>query len=79
VYSVSFDKDKKSWIQAIETDALSWDYHVSELKGWESQTASLYKIRSIPSNLLIDGKGIILEKNLRGEQLLETLQTYLKN
>lgn len=78
VYSVSLDKEKQAWVAAIDKDKLSWDSHVSDLKGWEAQAAKTYSINSIPSNLLIDGKGIILAKNLRGEQLAQTLQLYLK-
>ena len=78
IFSVSLDKERHAWIKAIEDDNLSWTYHVSDLKGWGAQAAAIYKINSIPSNLLIDGNGIILAKNLRGEQLALTLQTYLK-
>ena len=78
VYSVSLDKKKQAWIKAIDDDELSWEYHVSELLGWEAQAAIIYNIQSIPSNFLIDGNGIILAKNLRGKQLSLTLQTYLK-
>lgn len=78
VYSISLDKEHQAWTKAIEDDELSWEYHVSDLKGWEAQAALIYNISSIPSNLLIDSNGIILAKNLRGEQLALTLQTYLK-
>lgn len=69
VYSVSLDKNKNGWIGAIKSDNLSWDYHVSDLKGWESEAASLYEVRAIPSNFLIDGDGVILARNLRGSAL----------
>jgi thiol-disulfide isomerase/thioredoxin len=78
VYSVSLDKEKQAWLKAIEQDELSWETHVSDLKGWKAQAAIIYNIRSIPSNLLIDGNGIILAKNLRGSQLSSTLRNFLK-
>ena len=34
----------------------------------------LYKIEAIPFNLLLDRDGRILETNLRGDQLLRTLE-----
>lgn len=79
VFSVSLDKEKQAWINAIAEDELVWEYHVSDLKGWEAQPALTYNIEAIPSNLLIDGEGIILAKNLRGDQLSATLNMYLKN
>lgn len=78
VYSVSLDKERQAWIAAIEEDELSWEYHVSDLTGRNAQAAAIYKIKSIPSNVLIDGDGTILAKNIRGQQLSAILQTYLK-
>lgn len=78
IYSVSLDKDFNAWREGIRTDKLGWDYHVSDLKGWDAAPASLYQVTSIPANLLINGEGVILAKNLRGESLEHTLQQYLK-
>lgn len=78
IYSVSFDKKKEAWTEAIAADSLAWPYHVSDLKGWEAEASYIYEISAIPSNVLIDGEGIILAKNLRGEDLIHTLDT-LKN
>lgn len=66
VYSVSLDQLKDNWVKAIKQDKLIWPNHVSDLKAWQSEAASLYRINSIPMNILIDGDGIILGKNLRG-------------
>lgn len=78
VYSVSCDREKKAWVEAIERDQLIWEYHVSDLKGWEAEATYIYNISSIPSNVLIDGDGIILAWNLRGEQLTQKLDSLLE-
>lgn len=69
VYSVSLDADKDRWVDAIQRDNLDWHYHVSDLKYWNSVPAAMYQVRSIPSNFLLDGNGVIVAKNLRGPQL----------
>lgn len=69
IYSVSLDKTKVQWEKAITQDKLLWKYHVSDLKGWRSAAAKIYGVGSIPANVLIDGNGIILAKNLRGINL----------
>ena len=69
VFSVSLDKDKGRWTQAIAKDNLTWGNHVSDLRGWSSSAAALYAVRSIPSTFLIDQNGVIVNKNLRGHQL----------
>lgn len=60
---------KFEWMNAIKADGLKWNNHVSELKGWNSKVHKRFNIRSIPSNLLIDKNGIIVAKNLRGNDL----------
>ena len=77
IYSVSLDGDKNRWVQAIEKDKLEWPYHVSDLKKWNSAAAYTYRVPSIPSNYLIDGDGIIVAKNLRGQRLAITLESQL--
>jgi peroxiredoxin len=77
VLGVSLDQDKTSWTQAIAADKLTWT-HVSDLKYWSNEVAQLYRIQSIPANLLIDPTGKIIGKDLRGEELLQKLATILK-
>lgn len=78
IYSVSLDKNKKAWIEAIKADNLTWENHVSDLKGWYSMPAQKYGVRSIPSNFLIDENGKIVAKNLRGPKLESVLEQLLK-
>ncbi len=78
VYSVSLDKSMDRWTEAIQKDKLEWPYHVSDLMGWNAEAAKIYAVNAIPSNYLIDGYGIILAKNLRGEALHQKLLDLLK-
>ena len=65
---------KEDWKTAIEEDGLVWKNHGSELKGWNTEAAKLYHINSIPSNFLIDEKGTILAKDLKGPALYATIK-----
>ena len=78
IFSVSLDKSGENWREAIEKDNLSWT-HVSDLLHWDSEPAKLYGIRAIPSNYLINDQGVIVAKNLRGEDLEKTLDDLLRN
>lgn len=78
IYSVSLDKNKERWIQAIKQDTLEWPNHVSDLKGWQSLAAKKYGVRGIPDNFLIDGNGIIVAKRLRGDNLKISLEKQVK-
>ena len=69
IYSVSLDKKFSSWLKAMTDDKLFWEYHVSDLKGWQSDGAAIYGVRSIPQTFIVDGNGVIVAKNLKGEDL----------
>ncbi|PBQ33151.1 alkyl hydroperoxide reductase [Sphingobacteriaceae bacterium] len=73
IYSVSLDGNADAWKRAIVKDGLIWSNHVSDLMGWGSEAAAKYRINSIPGNFLINEKGIIINKNLRGEDLITAL------
>tara|TARA_B100000161_G_scaffold230953_1_gene178480 strand:+ start:147 stop:605 length:459 start_codon:yes stop_codon:yes gene_type:complete len=79
VYSVSLDKKFSSWLKAMTDDKLFWEYHVSELKGWQSEGAALYGVRSIPQTFIVDGNGIIVAINLKGEDLNNFLNSKKQN
>ena len=74
VFSLSLDSKQDAWVKAINQDQLFWEYHVSDLGGWQSEGSKRYGIRSIPSNVLIDGKGIIIAHNLKGPALHQFLE-----
>jgi peroxiredoxin len=78
VLGVSLDRGKEAWLKAIKDDGLAWT-HVSDLKFWGNEAALLYKISSIPQNILIDPEGKIVAKNLRGDELEQVLKEVLKS
>lgn len=67
----ALDAQKQRWEQAIQQDGLSWPYHVSDLKKWESAAGRLYGVSSIPRTFLIDREGNIAAVNLRGAAQIE--------
>jgi thiol-disulfide isomerase/thioredoxin len=78
IYSVSLDNNRDAWLSGIEDDRLIWETHVSDLNGWNSVPAAMYQVRSIPASFLIDGDGVIIARNLRGDLISEALYRYLK-
>jgi peroxiredoxin len=77
VLGVSLDKDKASWIKAIEEDKLAWQ-HISDLKYWNSAAVALYGFEGIPYNVLVDPQGKIIATNLRGNDLEMKLGELIK-
>ena len=69
---------KEDWLTAVMDDGLVWESHGSELKGWDSEVVKQYHVNSIPSNFLIDEKGIIIAKDLKGPALYATIKRLTK-
>ena len=79
ILSVSLDRsgDRDKWLTAIHTDHLAWT-QVSDLEFWNNAVAREYGISSIPQNFLIDPRGNIIGKNIRGDELGKKLAEIYK-
>lgn len=76
VFAVSLDINKNNWTKEIKKGNLNW-VHVSDLKGDQSEASLIYGIMGIPDNFLIDANGVIIGRNLRGDQLNQALEKAL--
>lgn len=75
ILQVSVDDNEQEWHRQIE--GLEWK-HVSDLNRWESPVVDLYEVERIPSNFLLDPGGVIIAKDVFGEEIEATLEKYLK-
>ena len=76
ILGVSLDRNRDKWIEAIDKDDLTWN-HVSDLQYWSNAAAKLYGVNLIPANVLLDPEGIIIGRNLKGEDLQLELEGIL--
>ena len=72
VVGVSFDSNAAAWKSAVKRLGMTWP-QISDLKGWGSAASAAYGVMSIPSNVLLDPEGRIIDSDLRGERLLSRL------
>ncbi|MGF7079304.1 redoxin domain-containing protein [Mucilaginibacter sp. UYCu711] len=77
IIGISLDDKKEPWVNAIAHDGLPW-VQVSDLKGFKNEVALQYGIDAIPQNILVDPTGVVIAKNLRGDELLTKLSTLVK-
>ncbi len=76
ILGVSLDRTRDEWSKAVAADSLTWT-QVSDLQYWNNKAAKLYSVTSIPANFLLDRDGIIIAKNLRGEELENVIMKHL--
>lgn len=77
VYQVALDTSKPAWITAVQEQRLEW-ISVSDLRGRASAAVTLYNIRKLPANFLIDKSGNIVAKDIYGKSLEQKLEELTK-
>lgn len=68
IIGISLDKDQEKLASFTKEKNMPWAQYFDGL-GWENKLAVKYGIDSIPATFLLDGKGVIIGKDLRGEEL----------
>ncbi len=76
IYGISFDTDHNKWVRCIEDRGLNW-IHVSDVNRFDNQACRDYAIEAIPSNVLLDGNGTVIAKQLFGDDLYAKLAELL--
>jgi len=76
IFGVAAETQKSQWLDAIEKDQLPW-INVTDLNGDKNKAALIYNVSYYPTNFLIDSKGIIVGKDLKGDKLRAKLKELL--
>lgn len=77
IVGISLDETKAAWLNAVKHDGMPW-IQVSDLKGFKTEIAVKYGISAIPQNFLINPEGVIIAKDLRGENVNEKIAAFIK-
>lgn len=75
IIGISIEKNEDHWKLAIENDKLPW-INLSNLKGWDKVSEN-YGVKAIPQNFLLDPYGVIIDKNIEPEHLIDKLDKIL--
>ena len=76
IVGISLDQNKTSMENYVKSAGMEWRHHFDG-KGWQNGVAMLYKVRFIPATYLIDKKGKIRYRSLRGRQLEDAVKKLL--
>ncbi len=79
ICSISIDRDPLRWQTFVARNQMLWTNAIDLPAEGGNSAAETYGLQSIPCNFLISPDGIIVARNLRGEDLLRELETRLEN
>ena len=68
IIGISLDGDRETLTSFIKRYDVTWPQFFDG-KAWENKLSTKYGVRSIPATYLLDGDGMIIGKNLRGDAL----------
>lgn len=77
IVSISLDYDKEAWLKASDRDTTQW-IQLCDFKGWENTLIKDQGITNLPSNLLLNKDKRIIDKDIRGQELIDKIKQLLK-
>ena len=75
IIGISIDKNRERWLNAIESDNLPWT-NLSNLNGWD-EVSTIYGVKAVPQNFLINPNGVIIDKNIDTDIMINKLSNIL--
>jgi len=76
IIGISLDSDARALENFIKENEIAWPQYFDG-KGWQNDVAGKYRVRSIPATYLIDKKGKIRYRSLRGTELEKAIEVLL--
>jgi peroxiredoxin len=68
IIGVSLDQDRQKLSSFTRDNNMTWPQYFDG-QGWDNKLAAKYGIQAIPATYLLDGNGMIIGKDLRGDDL----------
>ena len=78
IVSISLDYEKEAWLKATDRDTTQW-IQLCDFKGWENATVEEQNIQSLPSNILLNPNKNIIDRNIRGQKLIDKIKLLTKD
>ena len=78
IIGISLDQKPEPWKKAVKDLKMTWP-QACDFRVWYGPVARKYNLSAVPYTVLINPEGKIEALNLRGEELIDTIKTALKN
>ena len=78
IIGISLDQKPEPWKKAVKDLKMTWP-QACDFQVWYGPMARKYNLSAVPYTVLINPEGKIEALNLRGEELIDTIKTALKN
>lgn len=77
IIGISLDANRKTLERYLREQGVTWPQYYDG-RGWKNKVASLYRVRAIPATYLIDKKGKIRYRSVRGHRLAQAVDKLIR-
>jgi hypothetical protein len=75
---INSDTDKKKLKKRMEEEKITWRSFWNGPQGTSGPISKVWNVHGWPTTYVLDGKGVIRHKNLRGEAMEQAVEKLLK-
>lgn len=76
IVGISLDRNESDLSEFINENEVEWP-QVLETDGWDGEITKMFNVVGIPRTYLIDPEGVIIAKDLRGEEMIEEIEKHM--
>lgn len=78
IVAYALESNASTWKAATEFDGANRWFHASDLQGDNAAFLKHIRVQTIPANFILDANGMVIAKNLHGEDLIQFVDAYMK-
>ncbi|WP_405414848.1 TlpA family protein disulfide reductase [Maribacter sp. Asnod1-A12] len=75
IVAYALESDERSWKAAAKRDGANRWLQSSDLQGDDAPFLKKIRVRTIPANFILDSNGVVMAKNLHGEELMDLVDS----
>lgn len=78
IVSIAVENSRVNWERAIQSDQLTWPYHLMETDFFDSPHLKAYNVRQIPTKFLVNPEGFIMAVDPSFDEITKLLESRRK-
>jgi len=75
IIAYALESDERSWKAAAARDGADRWFQSSDLQGDDAPFLKKIRVRTIPANFILDSNGVVIAKNLHGQDLIDLVKS----
>lgn len=78
IVSISLDRKFDALALFVDEQEMTWP-QISQIEKWQGEIVRLYNVNAIPKTYLLNSSGEIIEKDLRGDEMIQVIDDIMSN